>query len=72
MNPTLEARQPASSVSERVVISVPPIFISPLSGLSMPAMRLRRVVFPDPEGPMSARNSPSSISNVMSFSTGSI
>src|SRR5206468_5041979 len=35
---------------------------SPLVGRSMPAMMFRRVVLPEPEGPMSARNSPLSIS----------
>jgi hypothetical protein len=38
--------------------------------LSMPAMRLRSVLLPDPEGPMSARNSPSAIVKLISLRTG--
>ena len=34
----------------------------------MPAMRLRRVVFPEPEGPMRARNSPRGTSRERSWS----
>ena len=40
------------------MISTPPTRIVPLSTLSMPAIRLRRVVFPDPEGPMRAQEFP--------------
>src|SRR5512147_2268167 len=38
----------------------------PQSGRSSPAMILRRVVFPEPEGPRSAISSPEPISSVMS------
>ena len=34
------------------------IMISPDVGESMPAMRLRSVVLPDPDGPIRERNSP--------------
>ena len=39
-------------------MSLPSIKISPEVGVSIPAIRLRRVVFPEPDGPMSERNSP--------------
>ena len=45
---------------------------TPLSGLSMPAMRLSSVVLPEPDGPMSAVKSPPAMSSVMSESTGTI
>jgi len=41
------------------VTSTPPTRIEPLSAWSMPATRFKSVVLPEPEGPMSARNSPS-------------
>jgi len=47
-----------------------PTVIVPLSTLSIPAIRLRRVLFPEPDGPMSTRNSTSLISKVISCSTG--
>src|SRR5258707_204937 len=70
MNPTSRARHEARADSASFPISVPETSIRPDEGLSMPAMRLRRVVFPEPEGPMSPRNSPSGISNEMSRRTG--
>ena len=45
--------------------------ISPDVGVSMPAMRLSSVVFPDPDGPMRERNCPSGISRDR-FSSGVI
>ena len=39
-------------------MSWPPMMISPEVGVSMPAMRFSRVVLPEPDGPMSERNSP--------------
>jgi len=47
MKPTLLARQWASSVSERAVMSTSPTRIVPLSALSIPARRFKRVVFPN-------------------------
>src|SRR5262245_1461108 len=72
MKPMCPARQSASSDSESVVMSRPPTRSSPLSGLSMPAMRLSSVLLPDPDGPMSAVNSPGMMSKLMSFNTGTI
>ena len=45
-------------------------FALKIVGLSIPAMRFRSVVLPEPEGPMSPRNSPSGISNEILFKTG--
>src|SRR6516165_4889732 len=70
MKPTLADRQAASSASDMRVMSAPPTRMVPLSALSMPATRFRRVLLPEPEGPMSARNSPSAMSKEMSCSTG--
>ena len=38
--------------------SRPLIYIHPLEGLSKPAINLKRVVFPHPEGPNQPRSSP--------------
>ena len=72
MNPTLTARHAPGRVSERVEMSTPPMMTVPLSALSMPAMRFSSVLLPEPDGPMSARNSPSQISKVMLSSTGTV
>src|SRR6185312_14827043 len=40
--------------------------ISPAVGCSKPAMRRRQVVLPEPDGPSSAKNSPSAISKLTS------
>src|SRR5260370_39257238 len=72
MKPTLAARQSASAASASRVMSSPPTRSSPLSGLSMPAIRLSSVLLPDPDGPISAMKSPSPISSVMSVRTGTI
>ena len=58
MYPTWVARHLVSWARERVEMSVPLMMICPVVGESMPAMRLRRVVLPEPDGPMSERNSP--------------
>ena len=42
----------------------PPTTISPLSGVSRPAMQRRIVVFPQPDGPSRAKNSPRRTENV--------
>src|SRR6185436_12352867 len=72
MKPTCAARQSASSVSPSAAMSRPPTRSSPESGLSIPAIRLRSVVLPEPEGPISAVKSPGWMSSVMSESTGTI
>src|SRR5689334_7344882 len=51
-------------------MSMPATRSTPLSGLSMPAMRLSSVVLPEPDGPISAVKSPAWMSSVMSESTG--
>src|SRR5690606_20171775 len=66
------ARQSASSDSDSAVMSSPSTRSSPLSGLSIPAIRLSSVLLPDPEGPISAVNSPAAMSSVTSESTGTI
>src|ERR1700688_3162759 len=72
MKPTLAARHSASAASGSRVMWSPPTRSSPLSGLSMPAIRLSRVLLPDPDGPIRAMKSPSPISSVMSVKTGTI
>src|ERR1700730_6784061 len=72
MKPTLAARQTARAASGSRVMSSPPTRSSPLSGLSMPAIRLSSVLLPDPDGPISAMKSPCPISSVMSVRTGTI
>jgi len=71
MKPTEWARQRASSFSERPVISTPATLTEPESAESMPAIRFKRVLLPEPEGPMSARNSPRAMSKLMPVKTGS-
>ena len=70
MKPTVLERQRASSVCPIVAMSRPPMTIRPRVGESMPAIRFRSVVLPDPEGPISATNSPRGIFRLMSFKTG--
>ena len=41
--------------------------IFPLEGYSNPAINLKRVVFPQPEGPSKPNNSPVSISKLIPF-----
>src|SRR5262249_55436529 len=64
--PTWRFRQAASSSSFRFAMSVSPMMTAPSDGRSIPAMMLRRVVLPDPEGPIRARNSPSGTSRLTS------
>jgi hypothetical protein len=70
MKPTLRERQTASSVSLNSATSIPSMKIFPDVGLSMPAMRLRSVVLPEPDGPMKAMNSPWEIARLMLRKTG--
>ena len=43
---------------------LPPTTISPELGLSRPPIRLRSVVLPEPDGPISATKSPRGMSSV--------
>src|SRR5262245_11939465 len=52
-------RQRASAAPPMRAMFVPATFTSPDVGWSTPPIRFRSVVFPEPEGPMSATNSPS-------------
>src|SRR5262249_4782831 len=70
MNPTLLARQRVVSESDIRPISCPRTSTSPPVGRSRPAIRFSRVVLPEPDGPIRARNSPSSTSRSRSWSTG--
>src|SRR5437868_5447440 len=69
MKPMLRVRQEASSASDILETSRSPIQTSPSLGRSRPAMRLRSVVLPDPDGPMMPRNSPLETSRLRFLST---
>ena len=51
-------------------MSTPPTVIEPQSARSSPAMRLSSVLLPEPEGPISARNSPAAMESEIPSSTG--
>ena len=55
------------SLGWRSVTSSPPIRMRPEVGISSPAIILRLVVLPQPEGPSRQTNSPSPISNLRSL-----
>ena len=59
--PIVRLRRSDRLLSESFARSCPPINTRPRVGLSMAAIRLRSVVFPLPEGPQNATNSPESI-----------
>src|SRR6266566_8433408 len=61
--PTCSARYFAARLIDKRAISRPATTISPWSGRSSPAIRLRSVVFPEPDGPLSRTNSPSPTSS---------
>ena len=65
----LRARQAARCVSPMRPMSSPATRTVPAVGWSIPAMRFRSVVFPEPEGPISASNEPSGMSRSMPSST---
>ena len=66
-NETDVARAPVGELGfVSAVMSMPPTAASPLSGLSMPAMRLSSVLLPEPDGPISATKSPAAMSKLMS------
>ena len=54
------------SLFDKVLKSLPLNFTSPLVALSRPPMIFSRVLFPLPEGPIIAENSPSSIFKLIS------
>src|SRR5580698_8665224 len=56
----------------RTVTSVPPIRMRPELGISSPAIILRIVVLPQPEGPSSTMNSPSVIARSIRFSASKV
>src|SRR5690349_19823542 len=60
MKPMWRARNAASARSDRLLTSVPPIWIEPRVGRSIPASRLSSVDLPEPDGPIGPRKSPSS------------
>src|SRR4051794_37153239 len=70
MNPTLSARQRVIRASERLPRSWPWTTTWPRVARSSPAIRLSRVVLPEPEGPIKARYSPSSTLRSRSTRTG--
>ncbi len=70
MKPTVFERQRASSVCPMVAMSRPPMTIRPRVGESIPAIRFRSVVLPEPDGPISATYSPSGMSSWMPMRTG--
>jgi len=59
--PTRRARYEAGSRRESESRGAPRNSIVPAVGVSSPARRLRRVDLPDPDAPITAKNSPSSI-----------
>ena len=68
--PTCRARNLASPLSLRLSIRRPATVTVPSVGRSSPAMRLSRVDFPLPEGPMTAATSPVATSMLRSASAG--
>ena len=70
MNPTCRARQAASFECFRVPSDSPATRTSPRVAWSMPPIRFKSVDFPEPLGPMSARNSPRFTSRLIPASTG--
>src|SRR3954453_13579143 len=70
MNPTLSARQRVTRASESAPRSWSWTITWPRVGRSRPAIRLSKVVLPEPEGPIKARNSPSSTVRSRSTRTG--
>src|SRR3972149_11061958 len=58
MKPTLSRRIEASRPSSIAVISVPPPHTLPRVGLSRAPAMVRRVVLPDPDGPITSTTSP--------------
>ena len=61
-NPTWSRRSSVSSLSDRPAMSVSPMWISPELTVSSAARQCMRVDLPEPEGPITAVNSPASTS----------
>src|SRR4051812_28538707 len=57
------------SAGARSVISAPPSTMRPPLGCSSPATRFIKVLLPQPDGPTSTRNSPSSNESLISCNT---
>src|SRR5690625_2323186 len=64
MNPAVDLRTRVNSRSFILVMSAPPSRTVPSSTLSSPEAQCSRVDFPDPEGPVTATNSPGPTSAV--------
>ena len=62
--PSRSRRNLASSISDKSAALTPSRRIFPALMTSMVEMQLSRVVLPEPEGPMIARNSPASTSKL--------
>src|SRR5712692_6488061 len=65
MKPTLVHRNSEREFSSELVNSTPSTLTCPRVGFSRPAIRLRRVVLPAPDGPTTATISPASAPKVM-------
>src|ERR1700709_1869649 len=65
--PTWRPRKRASASSSRALKWVPLTTTSPLSGRSSPAITIKRVDFPDPEGPIRPIASPGATRRLISF-----
>ena len=70
MKPMLRERHLASGLGLSLAMSWSPTTTLPEVGRSMPPIRLRSVVLPLPDGPMSAAKSPSATVSVSPSSTG--
>ena len=64
------ARNRASALSPRVSMRCPATVTVPAVGRSSPAIRLSRVDFPDPDGPLIAATSPAATLMLTSMSAG--
>src|SRR6185436_1967766 len=69
MKPTCRARHFVSLPGDNVSSRSPATVISPRSGRSRPPIRFSSVVLPEPDGPISARNSPCATSRSIPRST---
>src|SRR5262245_18856519 len=65
--PTWRPRKRASASSSRALNAVPLTTTSPLSGRSSPAITIRSVDFPDPDGPIRPIASPDPTRKLISF-----
>src|SRR5581483_51807 len=65
--PTWRPRNRANASSSRALKGVPPTTTSPLSGRSSPAITMRSVDFPEPDGPIRPSASPDATRRLMSL-----